>query len=98
MMLLWWSIVTATTVGYGDISPSTGLGRLIALILMATGIGLLGMITGSIATYFIKPETELPESVKFIKSELDRYEELNKEDLELLKVMINELQNNKQDT
>lgn len=49
---LWWSIVTATTVGYGDISPATGIGRVIAVILMIFGIGLIGMLTGAITTYF----------------------------------------------
>lgn len=49
---LWWSIVTCTTVGYGDISPSTALGRITAVILMMFGIGFIGMLTGSITTYF----------------------------------------------
>ena len=49
---LWWSIVTCTTVGYGDISPSTPIGRVIAVILMIFGIGLIGMLTGAITTYF----------------------------------------------
>lgn len=51
---LWWTFVTITTVGYGDISPSTGLGRVIASILMLVGIGCIGMLTGTIATFFIK--------------------------------------------
>lgn len=55
---LWWSFVTATTVGYGDISPQTGLGRLIASVLMLVGIGTIGMITGAIATYFLNIEKE----------------------------------------
>ena len=53
---IWWAFVTATTVGYGDISPETGLGRVIAAILMLTGIGFIGMLTGTIATYFIAPK------------------------------------------
>lgn len=50
---LWWSFVTATTVGYGDIFPTSQIGRIIAGILMLTGIGTIGMITGSISTYFM---------------------------------------------
>lgn len=69
---LWWSFVTATTVGYGDISPVTGIGRLIALVLMLTGIGFIGMLTGAIATYFIKPESKM----------LGNYEDLSQDDIE----------------
>lgn len=50
---LWWSLVTTTTVGYGDLSPESFAGRVIAGVLMVVGIGTIGMITGTIATYFI---------------------------------------------
>lgn len=46
---MWWSLVTTTTVGYGDISPTTTGGRLIAGALMVVGIGLLGAVTGEVA-------------------------------------------------
>lgn len=49
---LWWSFVTCTTVGYGDIAPSSMIGRIIAVLLMLFGIGMLGMLTGAITTYF----------------------------------------------
>lgn len=49
---LWWSIVTCTTVGYGDISPVTGVGRVVAVMLMIFGIGLISMLTGTITTFF----------------------------------------------
>ncbi len=51
---IWWSFVTTTTVGYGDISPASTGGRLVAVILMLVGIGFLGMLTGTIATYFLQ--------------------------------------------
>lgn len=50
---LWWSFVTVTTVGYGDISPSTPIGRGIACILMLSGIGFISMLTSAVSTYFI---------------------------------------------
>ena len=45
----WWGVTTITTVGYGDISPVTGEGRLVASALMVLGIGLFGAVT-AIAT------------------------------------------------
>lgn len=55
---LWWSIVTATTVGYGDIAPVTSLGRIIACILMALGTTFMGIYIGTITTYFINKKKE----------------------------------------
>ncbi|MCM0647977.1 potassium channel family protein [Clostridium swellfunianum] len=54
----WWSIVTVTTVGYGDISPTTTAGRIIAAILMLSGIGFLSMLTSTVSTYFITKTNE----------------------------------------
>ena len=51
---IWWSIVTLTTVGYGDISPSTTGGRVIAVIIMFLGIGLLGMLSANLAALLIR--------------------------------------------
>lgn len=56
---IWWSFVTATTVGYGDVSPSTLPGRIVAVILMITGIGTIGSVTGTFATFFIKDSHEI---------------------------------------
>jgi voltage-gated potassium channel len=50
---LWWSFSTITTVGYGDYSPVTATGRLVAVSLMVCGIALLGVVTASIATWLI---------------------------------------------
>jgi voltage-gated potassium channel len=50
---LWWAITTVTTVGYGDRYPTTGTGRLVGGALMLVGIALLGVITASIAVWFV---------------------------------------------
>jgi voltage-gated potassium channel len=89
---LWWSIVTATTVGYGDLSPATLGGRLIAILLMIFGIGLIGMITGSIATFFIShTKEEASVTVTFIKHELDRYDQLTLSDMDTLLILLEKL-------
>jgi voltage-gated potassium channel len=55
---LWWAITTTTTVGYGDIYPVTGEGRLIAVLLMLTGIGVIGVFTATIASVFMIQDDE----------------------------------------
>jgi voltage-gated potassium channel len=54
----WWSIVTATTVGYGDISPTTTEGRLIAIVLMLVGIGFISIFTATLASFFFDQNKE----------------------------------------
>lgn len=51
---LWWAASTVTTAGYGDHYPVTGLGRLVAVGLMLGGIALLGVVTASLATWFVQ--------------------------------------------
>ncbi len=55
---LWWSITTITTVGYGDEYPVTTTGRVIAGLLMIGGIGLLGTITATIASWIVQRVAE----------------------------------------
>jgi voltage-gated potassium channel len=51
---LWWGTTTITTVGYGDRYPTTGAGRLVGFGLMLAGIALLGVVTASVASWFIE--------------------------------------------
>ena len=46
---LWWSITTATTVGYGDVYPTTTGGRIVATFLMITGVGLFGLLAATMS-------------------------------------------------
>ncbi|MFD5429770.1 potassium channel family protein, partial [Streptomyces sp. NPDC127084] len=51
---LWWASETLTTVGYGDVTPVTPLGRLIAVGMMICGLALLGAVTGSFSSWLVE--------------------------------------------
>jgi voltage-gated potassium channel len=51
---IWWACTTVTTVGYGDKFPVTAEGRVIAVLLMLTGIAILGVGTALIASWFVQ--------------------------------------------
>jgi voltage-gated potassium channel len=55
---LWWAIVTVTTVGYGDKFPYSQGGRIVATFLMLVGIGLIGVLTATVASVFVKEHTD----------------------------------------
>ena len=60
---IYWAIVTITTVGYGDISPATGLGKAIASFIMILGYAIIAVPTGIFSANFIKQEKRnLPKS------------------------------------
>jgi voltage-gated potassium channel len=50
---LWWSLTTLSTVGYGDISPTTAGGRLVGMVTMVLGVGLLGGLAATMATILL---------------------------------------------
>lgn len=83
---IWWAFVTATTVGYGDLSPSSIYGRIIAAVLMLLGIGLLGSVTSTLTSYFLKEarSTVREQAVAFVQQQLDDFDDLTEEDVEQL--------------
>ncbi len=54
---LWWAVVTTTTVGYGDKFPITLGGRIVAGVLMLTGIGLIGTLAATFSNALIRPKS-----------------------------------------
>ncbi|MEG2195409.1 MAG: ion channel [Romboutsia sp.] len=98
---LWWSFVTTTTVGYGDISPSSSLGRIMAVILMLVGIGFIGMLTGTIATFFLKKEEEnrtyKQSVINDIKNKLDDFDSLTSEEIKDIYLVLDSLKERRND-
>lgn len=93
---VWWSLVTVTTVGYGDIVPSSLFGKWLAVLLMLVGIGTIGMLTSSLTNFFVKDESktqikldklykEIENQRQLIESQNKKLEELNQMVKDLLK-------------
>lgn len=63
---IWWSVATITTVGYGDLYPVTTEGRCLAMLLMISGVGMFGAVSGIVASLLLGQH----------KKELDDNEEI----------------------
>ena len=83
---LWWALVTITTVGYGDITPISTLGRIIAGALMIMGIGFIATITAAVSSYFISSFNDNDVTINDLGEKLDKIEK----ELNLLKKEIND--------
>ena len=64
----WWTLVTITTVGYGDIYPTSLGGRIVGIFLMLFGIGFLGLLTATLASTFIENRLQEGKGMKPISS------------------------------
>jgi voltage-gated potassium channel len=72
---LWWAVQTATTVGYGDVTPKTVAGRLIGAVVMLQGIAFLAVVTASITSTFVaraqRELGEVPPGAEALTARLD---------------------------
>ena len=57
---IWYTIVTISTVGYGDEYPVTDAGRIIGAGIIVIGVGIFGTFTGYLATFFLSPKKKVP--------------------------------------
>lgn len=85
---LWFVLSTITTVGYGDVLPQSGIGRIIGLIILIVGVLIFSTITGAIATFFARKAFT---NEDFNITENDDNIELLKEDLSFNKKNLNEV-------
>lgn len=78
---MWWALQTVTTVGYGDVVPTTPLGRLIGSVVMLSSIAFLSVLTAAITSVFIQrarrrfSEDDVSDKLDEISQRLDRIEE-----------------------
>lgn len=96
---LWWSFVTTTTVGYGDIAPQSVWGRIVAVVLMIVGIGFISMLTGTISVFFISHQKALAyrdEHIQQIIAKLENFSELSEEDIDDIYAVLIALKRNRQ--
>jgi voltage-gated potassium channel len=74
---LWWAVVTVTTIGYGDHYPVSAGGRGVAVVLMLVGIGLIGVLTATVASFFIQRQSaDADDRLDAMQSQLDEIQGL----------------------
>lgn len=66
-LALWWSIVTLTTVGYGDIVPTTFAGKVLGILVMLTGIGVVSIFTGNLASFLMEKRIKKRKGLSTVK-------------------------------
>jgi len=76
---LWWAVVTASTVGYGDKVPTTVEGRLIGFLLIVAGLALVSVLTAYVAAWFVGPgEREEMTDLEGIRQEVGEIKQILK--------------------
>ncbi len=79
---LWWALTTMTTVGYGDRFPVTAEGRFMAAALMLSGIAVLGVLTASIAAWFVGQFQHVETAVERVAESVEEMAESVDEQIE----------------
>jgi len=98
---IWWALVTVTTVGYGDITPSTTLGRFVASALMFLGLGLIATVTAIVSAKFTQnfvdthTNDDVLAKLEELESEIEKLKKLEEDELEKLGDIDSEIQDMK---
>ena len=95
---IWWALVTITTVGYGDITPFTTLGKFVAGALMFVGLGLIATVTAIVSAKFIAnyvdhhTNDDVLEKLEELEAEIEKLKSLEEDELEKLDELDAEIQ------
>ena len=87
---LWWAAATITTIGYGDRSPVTIPGRLLAVVLMLVGIGVFGVIAAALAAWFVA-EDQQSEFDDIKREFIEMSKAMEEAEAEMMKTQLKEL-------
>jgi voltage-gated potassium channel len=70
---LWYTLVTITTIGYGDVTPETGAGKAVAMLMMLSGIVIFGAVSGQIASFLFERQQKKDRGLLSLKSKKNHF-------------------------
>ena len=76
---LWWALQTITTVGYGDVTPTTTAGRLVGVVMMLQGVAFMVIVTAAVTSTFVaraQAQRGADDGLQDIAARLDRVERM----------------------
>ena len=93
---LWYCFVAATTIGFGDLCVTTGLGRIITVFTAMYGILMTAMVPGVVVSYYMEYlKIREKETIYIFLEKLERLQELSKEELEQISQRVREFEKKK---
>lgn len=82
---IWYCFVAATTIGFGDITATTLIGRILTIVLSIYSLGVVAIFTGVITSYFMEnAKSKAGENIRTFLDDLENLDKLSKEELRKL--------------